>query len=305
MARGRKKNEQLEIIETKEKVQETVNLENIKTDLTAYIDEQIKKGFTEELERSNKRLIREKNKKIFWKNIIIILLIALVGFLLYLLNSVGYFNHFFNKNNTNTDNPIKEVEKQNEEKPQEEVKEEPKVTLEDLKKEYGYLINSYHISDKSIYLDDYYNGNLTEDLKKYLTLNAIDFSTIKQEDDTNIINDNTFEVVYKKMFDDNYNNSSFDYNGNKIRYMSTLNLYISSELLKKDNNIQREIINIEVKDNEVIIETVEYQIINNSLYNVFEKYVAEYQENELLTYKNDLNHVIYTFKDNKLVKLGK
>ena len=79
-------------IETKE----ISEINNIKEELTDYINIQIKKNFTEEVEKANKRLIREKNKKIFTRNLIIIILLFIIAFLLYLLYDNHYFDKYFN-----------------------------------------------------------------------------------------------------------------------------------------------------------------------------------------------------------------
>ena len=46
------------------------DLEGIKSELKDYITLEIRKEYNEEIERVNKRLIKEKNKSIIWKNIL-------------------------------------------------------------------------------------------------------------------------------------------------------------------------------------------------------------------------------------------
>ena len=75
------------------KEKDLVDISKVKEELTDYVNIQIQKNFTAELERANKRLIKEKNKKIMKKNIIILLLLILVGYLVYLL----YDNRYFDK----------------------------------------------------------------------------------------------------------------------------------------------------------------------------------------------------------------
>ena len=71
------------------------NIEEIKEELNKYIDDKIKKEFTAELERSHKRLLREKNIKILTKNIIITFLLLIIVYLVYVLNDNDYFDKFF------------------------------------------------------------------------------------------------------------------------------------------------------------------------------------------------------------------
>ena len=99
---ARKKKEEVQVIETKEKnilLEEKFDKEALVHELKEYVDERVNDTFFDELERTNKKLIREKSKKIFWKNIIIILLLLIIGFLVYLLWSNNYFDRYFTPNN--------------------------------------------------------------------------------------------------------------------------------------------------------------------------------------------------------------
>ena len=169
------------------------------------------------------------------------------------------------------------------------------------------MIDNYNISETSSYLVDFYSGNLNSNLKKYLTLNTFDFSSIKKEEDYQIISNDTFKLAYEKLFDDEYEASTFDYDDNKIRYVSKMDSYMTSELLeKKESNIQREITDIKVDDNIVIITTIEGLVKDNKLYEIINNtLVTDYKEDSLINYKDNLNKMIYTFKDSKLVKIEK
>ena len=70
---ARKKKTELQVIETKEDnilLEEKFDKVAILNELKEYIDERVSDTFFDELERSNKKLIREKNRRIIWKNII-------------------------------------------------------------------------------------------------------------------------------------------------------------------------------------------------------------------------------------------
>ncbi len=294
-----------------------VDVEELKDDLKSYINEKINEVVINELDKSTRKQLREKNRRIFIKNIVILLLLVIIGFLLYLLYDNNYFDRFFNKGNlepTNeiVDNNSKDDEKKNENKDdkKEETKEElppKKPTLEELKREYGSLIDNYYVLDISSYIVDFYDGKLTDNIKKYMTLNSFDFTTIKAEEDYNIINEETFKIIYNKLFNNGYTSGSFEYNDNKIRYVSLIDSYMTTSLLKKEkNNITREIINIEVNDDMISIETVEGIIKNNKLYNIiYNSEVENYQGDSLVNYKDSLNKITYNFKNNKLISLSK
>ncbi len=287
-----------------------VEANQIKEELEKYIDEKVESVFLDELEKANKRVIREKSKKILVKNITIIILLAIIGFLIYLLYTNNYFEKLFNYNSHQVivdDNKTEDTNsnKVEDDKPQEE-KEDIKPTLEELKSKYADLLDNYHISSQSLYLNDYYKGNLSSELKKYLTLATFDFNTIPREDDAGIILEDTFKIAYERIFSDDYQSGSFDYNGNKVRYIKALQSYFISPMQEgKLNTIQREIIDIEVFDEKVMITTIEGIVDSNKLYNVLnEKEIIDYQGDSLINYKDALNKMTYTFKNGKLVSLN-
>ena len=295
----------------KEENNQELDLTKIKEDLECYIDLQIKKGLNEELEKTHNKLIREKNRRIFFKNFTILILLCIIGFLVYLLYTNNYFDKYFNKNDNNKTEVInntnnKENAKEDDKNKEEEIPKEP--TLEELVKEYSYLLDNIFISEESIYLKDYYNGNLTNELKNYLTLNLIDFDNLVLEDDSLIIDSNLMSKAYYLIFDGKNENISFDYNGIKVKYIKALNSYLSDkELVKTKSNIIREIINIEVENNTVKITTIEGLIKDNKLYNVLtNNEIKKYNKKDnLKNYEDKLNKVIYTFKDEVLDNITK
>ena len=315
---ARKKKTELQVIDTKE---DNILLEDkfdkiaILNELKEYIDERVNDTFFDELEKSNKKLIREKSKKIFWRNVIIVILLLIIGFLSYLLYANNYFDKFFNKEpnieekEKKEDNKDDKKENNQEEKKEEkeDKKEEPKApTLEDLKKEFGSLLDNYYVTDSSIYLSDFYDGKLTNDMMKYMTMNTFNFSTLEKEEDYNIIKESTFKLMFNKMFLEEYSPATFNYDENKIRYVKQMESYMSEDVLvKEDNNIEREIKDIKVDGDKVIITTVEGVVKDNKLYNVLSNNEIEYKGDSLLKYEDKLNTLTYTFKDKKLISLSK
>ena len=301
----KKKKEETKAIETKKKaknilLEEAIDVEAIRNELKDYVEERVNQTFIDELDKTNKKLIREKNKKIVWKNIAIVILLLIIGFLIYLLYSNNYFDKLFNK-----DNQIVEKEKKEEDKTISDEKKEP--TQEELKKEYAKLLDNYYVTDNSIYLVGYYDGKLTNDMMKYMTLNTFDFSTFTREEDYNIIKESTFKTMFERLFNEDYVSSSFDYDDNKIRYVKQMDAYMTSALLvREESNIKREIKNIKLDGSDVIITTIEGLIKDNKLYNIITgKEIEDYKEDSLLKYEKELNKLSYTFKDNKLISLSK
>ncbi len=272
-----------------------IDEKKLKKELQEYIDEQMSKTQLGEIEKANKRLIREKNKKIASKNMIIIILLVIIGGLVFLLYDDGYFDKF-----------IKEEKKSNVENKITTPKKEKEVTLDDLKDKYGYLLNNIYISDSSNYLEEYYNGDLTTELKNSLALNLVNFDKLEEDEDSNIIPSDILEDTYKGIFNDKYENKSFKYNDNKLKYVSKLDSYITGDILEKDDtNIKREITNIEVDKKIVKITTIEGKVVDNKVFNILEdKELGDYNDN-LGNYYDDLNKITYIFNDKKLESIEK
>lgn len=291
----------------KEDKKEEIDLTKVKEELTDYIDLQIKKSFKEELERTYNKIIREKKRRLFFKNIIILILLCVIIFLLYILYTNNYFNKYF-EDKPVISAPLKDKENEKEDSEEKEDTIIQKPTLDELIKEYEYLLENININEESSYLKDYYNGNLTDELKNYLAFNLIDFSNLSKEDDNQIIESNILESSYSKIFNDKYQSISFDYNGVKIKYIKVLNAYLTDKIItKEESNIQREIIDIKVNNNMVDITTIEGLIKDNKLYNLLTKNeIKKYTKNsKLKNYEDKLNKVIYTFNNEKLESISK
>ena len=288
-----------EVKETKK--EEKVDLENIKKELTDYIDEKMRYELVDNIEKANKRVIREKNIKILCRDILIVVLLGICGFLVYTLYNINYFDFDVKDNNNNKNDETKEVE---EKEPKEEVVVEP--TLDELKAKYAYLLNGVVINEDSTYIKDYYDGKLTDELKNYIALNNMDFSELRTQDDYNIINEYGLNEKYKEIFDSEFKTVNFDFNGNNIRYIDLIKSYLSTSVLEHTKtNIKREITDIKVSDDKVIITTVEGLIKDNKLYNILDNTLIEEYEDSLLKCNDKLNKITYVFKNNKLIDLEK
>ena len=316
---ARKKKEELQLIETNEKnilLEEKFDKDQIISELKEYIDERVNDTFFDELERSNKKLVREKSKKIFWKNVIIVLLLLIIGFLLYLLYANNYFDKFFNHDPDIEEKEKKEEEKEDNKEEKDDKKEDSKEdkkeekkepTLDELIKEYGSLLDNYYVNDTSVYLSDFYSGKLTLDMMKYITLNSFNFNTLEKEEDYNIIKESTFKIMFEKLFDEEYTSGTFNYDENKVRYIKQMESYMSESLLiREDNNIERVIKDIKVDGERIIITTIEGIVKDNKIYNILtNELVGDYADNALIKNEEKLNKISYVFKNNKLVELSK
>lgn len=265
-----------------------------KEEIHDYIDSQVKKYFSDEIDKANKKVMRYKNKKIITRDIIILILLIIILYLLHLLYTLNYFNGFINNEKEKS---VTVVSQEKEEKKE--------LSLEQLKEKYSYLIDNITISENSSYLNDYYEGNLTDELKLYLTLNNINIDKLSKEDNYNIIDDDFMKKEYNKLFDSEYVEKSFEYNNIKVRYINKIKSYISDEILEKEeSSIKREITDIKVEGSKISITTIEGIVKDNTLYSINNTEIDDFNEDSSLSgYEEDLNKITYIFEDNRLKEI--
>lgn len=271
-----------------------IDISDIKSDLTDYMMDKIDKEVSLAIDRSNKKLVRYKNSIIFRKNIIIVILLIMCVFLGYNLYKISDISVNISTNNGVSKNTNSNVKKVNDKK-------EDKDDLEEKVKKYDYLIDDIFINDESPYIDDFYKGNLSDDVKLYLTLNRIDNNKITSEDGSVYIDEEDMKDSYESFLGGEFSPKSFEYNDLKFHYLSSKSLFIGDgEVKKQKGNIVKEI--IDVNDDELLkITTIEGIAKDNKLYNVLnKKQVGDYKDNkDLKKYENDLIKVIYYFDKNE------
>lgn len=279
---------------TKKKEEEKIDLSGVKSELKDYVDVSIKKSIKEELEKSNKRLVREKNKKILVRNIIIIILLAIIGFLLFVMYKDKYFNRLLGCN----DNCNKSNETINNDTPKE-------ASLDDLINEFAYMLDNISIHEDSGYINDYYNGKLTDEIKNYIAFNNIDINKLETENEYNIFDSALLKNEYNKLFDTSFTAVNFNYLENKVRYLNKMDYFITDSVIeKKQSNIKREIVDIEVDGDRTKFTCVEGLIKDGKLYNVLDKKEIKYTSDQLSHYEKYLTMLVYTFVDGKLVGIN-
>ena len=280
-----------------------INTDKVKKEVLDYLNKdykeeinntiitQVRKEFYDILEKQHKRELKQKNKKILFKNIIILILVVLLGLLVYFSYNKGAFDEYITIGKKETtekkDTPKKDT------KPV-----EPKTpTLDELKEQYSNLLDNYNLYYKS----------LTDEVKLAYVLDNLNFKDFDTEDDYYIIDEELIKNKYKELFNDNnYKASSFEYNGHKIKYLSKLKSYVTDSIFEKEESkLDVEIVDIKVDNNTISITTVEGLVIDNVLYdpNTNEVIDDEYNGN-LLDYQNVLGTVTYVFNNGKLSSIS-
>lgn len=290
--------------EIKEEKVDNIDLTSVKEELTDCVKKEVKNTFNDEVKKVYNKLLRDKTRKIIFRDIVIVLLLFAIGYLVYSLNKLDYFDKYF----VNDDNKVvdKVADKDSDLGNEEKKEEVTGPSLEDLKKEYSYLLLNIRINENSNYVSDFYSGNLSNELKNYLALNIIDTKDLVVDEDCNIIDKDVFQKAYSKIFTGDFSMTSFDFNGNKVKYIGKLESFITSSIIiNQSSNIQREIIDIEVNDKDIVITTIEGIVNNNKLYNVITgEEIKEFKNDIITNYKDSLTKVSYKFKDNVLEKIN-
>lgn len=259
-------------------------------------NQKIRKEFIEEIEKVEKKTIREKNRKIFFKDFLLLICLGVIIFLLYLMYQNHYFDSYF---------PINCPEESVVEK--EEGTSSIQPSFDELKKTYASYLDPYTISSDSFYVENLYQGQLTNELMNYYTLNSMDFSKLEKEDDYQLISQKEFMKACSSLFVDECSMKSFDYNGNKVRFFSKLDSFVTDSFLEKENSlVQREITDVQVKGDLVVISTLEGVSNEGKLSTIYPKgWTGEYHGESFLTFRDHLNSLVYTFQNKKLKSIEK
>lgn len=267
--------------------------ESIVEDISKKIDDQIELNVTRRMKEEEKRILRGKNGKIIRRDILILILIAIISYFSYCLYKVDYFHIRTIKETTQTEEKTPENSTNNEE----EVKEEP-IKI-DYIKEYSYLVDNIQIEDDDIF--SLYNKKLTKhsisnELKLKIAYKNISEERLIKDENNNTITYNKEDLLEsaKKIFgeDVTLNNEAFTYNNTRFIFFN--DAYIGfNEDLKKTNFVYK-IVDAKEEENKLIFDVLVAKISeNNELLNNKNKIVIEdYQEDDLEEYKDKLS----TFK---------
>lgn len=290
-------------VEEKEEVaiKKEIDLEKVKEELTDYMKNKIDREVSLAVEKSTKKLVRHKNAIIIKRDIVIIILLIVSLFLGYNLYKSSNINIDITNNSSKTKTEVIETPVKEEE---EEVN-----TLKSLTEKYGYLVKNIEIDEDSSYLKLFYSGKLSDELKLYLSLNNLEADKVISEDSSVYIDQKDLKKAYTDIFDGEFVPKSFKYDELNFHYLASKELFFADgKFEKEDTDIVKEIINIEERDEKVLITTVEGLLDDGRLYNILSgEQIKKYNSKDSLElYKNVLTNMIYSFdKVNDTYKLSK
>ncbi len=209
------------------------------------------------IKREEKRFIRGKNIALFKKNVIILILLAVIGYFGYCLYDVKYFKFMQNYAENVAIEPV--IDKENSEK--NEVIKDEQWYLDN----YSYLLNTAHITLNNDNINAYYLYSQDHDIKdirnayllnmayKNLPENAIKTSsstiTISGEDLNNAFQKTFYDLEYTPT-NFTYDCLNFTYNESKNRYNAE-----NTQCLPANNEIVETIDKIYEEDQNIYIET--------------------------------------------------
>ena len=273
------------------------NINDYKDQIDKYIKERVEKEASGNAVKYYKKKVRNKNIAIFIEFIIIVALLCAGAAGLYFFYNEGCLGtiHYERKDNSSQNNNSNENNNT-------ENKDDDKKKLDNLISKYSYLLDNVNIDTKSDYLTEYYSGNLTNELKEYLSYQLINKNNIISDSNSSYFDAELLLNSYKNLFGNNIEFTDFKYNGASYKYLKNKEMFISTSLSTEGNKIIKEITNIEESDNKVIITTTEGYIKDDKLYNVLSnKEITDYKKDDKISkYTKKLNTVKYTFSNEYL-----
>lgn len=280
---------------------EIVCIDDYKDEIDKYIKERVEKEAASESVKMLKSELKKSKAANSFKNLLILFMIAAVGYGVFYLYQDGYFDK-----DKNTCKVVdKEKSDKNADSDKDKTKKVNKPTLDDLSKKYSHLLDNIKIDTNSSYLEDYYKGNLTNSLKLSLAYNLIDEKDIEKDDETIYFDSYLLSDAYNKLFNDNIKYETFNVNGTTLKYLENKEMYMGTKKVSSGNEIIREIIDINVEEDYVLITTIEGYLDNNKLYNInTNKVVSSYKDGMSLSkYEEKLNKVEYLFENECLKEI--
>ena len=267
-----------EVIDEIKKDLISISKEEVRNDLRKEIDKEIK--------RNTRRVLNGRRGKIFRRDIVIIILLVIIGYLVWFMYNHNYisFNINSNFNNVSISND-KKVAK----------------SVDD----YSYLLDMVNvklpvnnINSLSLYNGEHNIKTIDASIKLTMAYNLIDSNEFTSEQLKN---------AYIMLFgsDKYYKDTSFDYECKHFKYQDGVYNMTNDECSNTSSkDILEIIIKTKKKSNKVIITTVMgiYDKDEHSLYNyknLYEPVAVGLNSNfNILDYQNKLNTYKYTFIKN-------
>lgn len=308
---------QVEITKQLEQKQEEINgkmdqkQEEVLKKLNDNLDEKIAISINKKMREEEKRFIGNKNRKIIVRDFIIIILLAVIGFLAYCLYDLDFYNiKTIVTNKEIIDNAIADKNASGEEKNEvddnpskgNENKVEEVKTSEYYIKNYGYLLENLQITGTNelyFYQNAITKDEISNNVKQQVAYKNLDADKKKTDNATITFKAKDLLESCKKVFGEEItiNDGIFDYDNSKFLYYENTYLGLALNNEQVNSNIIYKIEKAYENNNELIFEVVAAKKQDTKLMNIVsEQPVIEvYNGEDILTYKDSLSHYKFTY----------
>lgn len=282
----------------KEKIEKEIKKE-VKEVLLGDLEKQVEVFVQSKIEKLEKKIYKQKQRALFKKNIVILILLILVIFEGKILYDNGLLNNTKVSGNIGDYTDVKKEENDGD------------VVSEDIKdeewyiNEYSYLldnINTSLVGDDFTYLynDDYNIKDISNEVKLNMAYQLIDKDSIDKKDGFIMLDSSVLEEQYKSIFGKKIDFKNEDFTSDCIHfiYNKDLDKYLAVELdcAVNDKEIKEEILSIREEDGKIIISTILgiYNSKDKTINNLDDSFSKKFKDN-LKDYEKDLDSYEYTF----------
>ena len=273
--------------------------EEITKELNSKIENQIEFNITKRLKDEEKGIMRGKTGKIIRRDIIIIILLAIVGYFGYCLYDVDYFNIRTKIVETPKEpSNDKQNDEDNNNEPVVDIKPDSSYYIEN----FGYLVNRLNIVDESIF--SLYQENVAlEDLNNELILKIayknLPKNTININNNMITFSSENIQETAKNIFGEEIiiQDEMFSYNNIKFMYYNETYIGLKEEETKV--GFLSKIIDAQEKNNALTFEIIVAKLSpeNKLLNNLDQVIIEDYQNEDLASIKEKLNIYSITFEN--------
>lgn len=278
------------------------------------LDEQIKISIGRKLKDEEKKIIGNRTRKIIVRDIIIVLLIALIGYLAYCLYDLDFHNIktiVTNKEKIVTaiedkDNKVETINTVTEDNTKKEEKIEKEKSSKYYVENYGYLMDNLQITGNNefyLYQNTISREQIPNKVKLQISYKNLDNNKKIYEDGVVTFQAEDLLERCKEIFgkDISMNHEIFDYNNNKFLYHNDNYIVFLENKEQSKSNVIYKIENAYEKDNKLMFEVIAAKKQENKLMNILtEQIITEtYNGEDILAYKDSLSRYkfIYTKVD--------
>lgn len=244
------------------------------------------------VKKDQDKVIKRKNFHIFRLKLLILILLAIIGFLFYRLYVTDSIDLLTKDNVCSVSKENKKENKEN--------KEDSKKDLEWYISKYGSLLDNIKITNSNLFTKNSNTKDFDMSQKLVMAYLNLDKDDIQMEDNIYQVSNKVLEEKYNSIFGtDDYKNVSFTVNGLKYAYLSLTDSFISinSDKVEEDSIFTNEIYNIEEKDKTITIYSYLYCVKDSAIFNInnLNKPISKYSKDGISKVVNKLSKVKYVF----------